>query len=121
MNGSRGKVTQGRFINSPSQVGTAWNDPVAGELIQVRDLQQHEINLFFKDDWKVTQKLTLNLGFRWDYYGVPYDKNGMTMTIVNGSDASSGGPGWFPELARSGERGQDVQFQFVGPNSPNPD
>jgi hypothetical protein len=122
LNGSMGSIEQGRFINSPSQVGTAWNDPLAGELVQVRDLQQHEVNFFFKDDWKVTNNLTLNLGMRWDYYGVPYDKNGMALSIVGGGANLFGRSGaGFENWLRIGERGQDVEFIFVGPNSPNPD
>ncbi len=27
-----------------------------------------EIGLYFADDWRITRKLTLNLGLRWDYY-----------------------------------------------------
>ena len=27
-----------------------------------------EIGLYFADDWRITKKLTLNLGLRWDYY-----------------------------------------------------
>jgi hypothetical protein len=122
LNGSLGSVTQGRFINSPSQIGKSWNDSLNGDLIQVRDLQQHEFNLFVKDDWKVTKNLTLNIGLRWDYYGVPYDKNGMTMTIVGGGDALFGRSGTgYANWMQIGERGKDVQFLFVGPNSPNPD
>jgi hypothetical protein len=122
LSGSIGSVAQGRFINSPDQVGKAWNDPLKGELKQVRDLQQHEFNLFVKDDWKVTNNLTFNLGMRWDYYGVPYDKNGMALTIVGGGANLFGRSGaGFENWMKPGERGKDVEFIFVGPNSPNPD
>jgi hypothetical protein len=122
LSGSLGSIQQGRFINSPTQVGKSWNDPLKGELRQIRDLQQHEFNFFFKDDWKVTNRLTLNLGMRWDYYGVPYDKNGMAMTIVGGGANLFGRSGaGFQNWLKPGERGKDVEFIFVGPGSPNPD
>ena len=122
LSGSLDRVEQGRFINSPDQVGTSWNDAIAGEIIKERDLQQREFNVFVKDDWKVTDNLTLNLGLRWDYYGVPYDKNGLSLTIAGGGDALFGRSGMgFENWLLPGERGQDVEFIFVGPNSPNPD
>jgi hypothetical protein len=122
LSGSIGNVSQGRFINNPNQVGKSWNDAIKGELRQIRDLQQHEFNFFMKDDWKVTHSLTLNLGVRWDYYGVPYDKNGMAMTIVGGGANLFGRSGaGFQNWLRPGERGKDAEFIFVGPGSPNPD
>ena len=32
---------------------------------------------YFGDDWKVTPRLTVNLGLRWDYIGVPIDAKGL--------------------------------------------
>jgi hypothetical protein len=32
-----------------------------------------ELGVFFADDWRITRKLTLNLGIRWDYFS-PFDE-----------------------------------------------
>jgi outer membrane receptor protein involved in Fe transport len=40
---------------------------IPGEPVQ-RTWRQHEYAGYFKDDWKLTRKVTLNLGVRYEYY-----------------------------------------------------
>ncbi|MGH9352710.1 MAG: hypothetical protein ACRD2G_11205, partial [Terriglobia bacterium] len=40
--------------------------------------------LYFQDDWKTTQKLTLNLGVRWDYFGQVYEMFGGQANFIPG-------------------------------------
>jgi hypothetical protein len=41
----------------------------------------HEYNFYFQDDWRIWPKLTLNLGLRYEFNGVPFDLSGMQ--VVN--------------------------------------
>jgi hypothetical protein len=41
----------------------------------VPDLQYFNREMYIQDDWKLTQKLTLNLGLRWSSFPSPHDKN----------------------------------------------
>src|SRR6185295_13443897 len=121
LNGSMNSVVQWRFINKPEQFTSGlWNDPFK-EIESVRDIHQNEFNFFFKDDWKMTNKLTLNLGLRWDYYGVPYEENGMTAGFRDGGLELFGMTGrsfdtWF----KPGANAKDAQVILIGPHSPNP-
>ena len=42
----------------------------------VHGYRAKDANWFFQDDFKVTPRLTLNLGVRWEYDGLPMDKYG---------------------------------------------
>ncbi len=120
LSGSLCGISQYRFINKASQAGVAWNDP-ATETAKIRDFHQNEIGSFFKDDWKVSNKVTLNLGLRWDYYGMPYEKNGVNGTLIGGGAGLFGISGRdFGGWLTPGTRADASQLIFVGPHSQNP-
>jgi hypothetical protein len=119
LSGSLCGVSQYRFINKASDAGVAWNDPTK-EVAKIRDFHQNEIGVFFKDDWKFSNKVTLNLGLRWDYYGVPYEKNGLAGTLAGGGAGLFGISGRsFDGWMSPGARAELSQLLFVGPNTPN--
>ncbi|MBL8207273.1 MAG: carboxypeptidase regulatory-like domain-containing protein [Blastocatellia bacterium] len=47
-------------------------------------IQQREINLYAMDRWRVRRNLTINVGVRWEWLGVPKMLNGLTLQPVNG-------------------------------------
>jgi Carboxypeptidase regulatory-like domain len=44
--------------------------------ITQKSFRMTDLSFFVADDWKLTPKLTLNFGFRWDWFGWPYEKDG---------------------------------------------
>ncbi|HEY2847901.1 MAG TPA: TonB-dependent receptor, partial [Pyrinomonadaceae bacterium] len=50
----------------------------------------HEYGFFFQDDWRASQKLTLNLGIRWDYQSIakPQIQNPNAALLAAGFDTS---------------------------------
>jgi len=48
--------------------------PAAGGIIHA--YRETNMNSFVQDDWKVSQKLTLNVGVRWEFDGTFSEKFG---------------------------------------------
>jgi hypothetical protein len=129
--GSMSSINQLYWITNPANT-TSWSDYRTEHFLTI-PLHQTEMSAFAKDDYKVTKTLTLNLGVRWEYYGVPYNTRGISVSPVGGSDAIFGISGrsfdnfWAPPAIGSQgtntAAGYDPNLvtkeQFVGPNSPN--
>ncbi len=118
--GSLSGIQQTYFVNSSKNL--AWNDPVT-EKQKVRDMRKNEFAFFVKDDLKLTPDLTLNLGVRYEYYGVPYLRSGLTAALKGGSAGVYGisGQSWDESFWNPGSRSDLTELVFVGPDSPNPD
>jgi len=56
-----------------------------------RHWRNFEMGAFFQDDWKVSRKLTLNLGIRYDLYTRHTEKMGQVTTFLPGPNLGSGG------------------------------
>jgi len=125
LSGSMNSAQQYYFIQSADHKGQ-WLDYLDVENHRkITDSRQREFSLFFKDDWKVTPSLTLNLGMRYDYFGVPFEGQGLTAVPQGGGMALFGVSGRSFDNWMRPDAGVDLNLvttmEFVGPKTPNPD
>lgn len=115
--GSVANISQA-FSLKPDPKNITWLD-YPNYYKKYRDFHQNEFMAYFKDDWKVTNYLTLNLGLRWEWYGVPYEAHGLTARTVGGNLFGLSGSS-FADWYKPGIRGTLTTTEFVGKHSANP-
>ena len=123
LNGSVNEARQIYYLKDSSTPLT-WQDYNSNPR-KILDVVQNEFAGFIKDDWKIRPSLTLNLGLRYEYYGVPYEGAGLGTSPIDGSAALFGVSGRsFTNWLRP-DNGVDLSLattaEFVGPKTANPD
>ena len=130
LSGSVNDIIQAFVISGPTNpqfldVSKAGSTPAvpSAEKMFLRDWRQKDFSAFFKDDWKITPNITLNVGVRYDYYGVAYDNFGLTAAPVGGSAALFGisGRDFSAQWNPGATGGSLTTLQLVGKNSPHSD
>ncbi|HEX8282386.1 MAG TPA: TonB-dependent receptor [Pyrinomonadaceae bacterium] len=59
-----------------------------------RIFQERDLALYFQDQWRAHNNLSLSYGVRWDYMGVPTVPNGLAIQVTNADDIFGvSGPG----------------------------
>jgi hypothetical protein len=67
-----------------------FNDIIINYGETIRGYRMSDFNAFVADDWKVSSNLTFNIGVRWEYFGMPYEVNGMLATFDFPAAVASG-------------------------------
>jgi hypothetical protein len=109
LSGSIASIREG--FDLPNATATTFLGYKDGYVLHDRDWHSNEMSLFFKDDWKFSPRLTLNLGIHWEYFGVPYEGKGRSGQPIGGNEIGACGISC----------GALTVDQFVGKNSPHPD
>ncbi|HJS24393.1 MAG TPA: TonB-dependent receptor [Pyrinomonadaceae bacterium] len=90
---SRGQISFASFNDFLIGNGVS----VIGSGVFDRAVRMNDIGAFLQDDWKFNDRLTLNLGVRYDYYGFPSDIRGRFVNLLidqlrQGTIANPAGP-----------------------------
>jgi Carboxypeptidase regulatory-like domain/TonB-dependent Receptor Plug Domain len=49
---------------------------------RVRNFIYRDYGYYFQDDWRVTKSFTVNAGLRWEFYGVPFERDKLQGDII---------------------------------------
>src|SRR6185295_523210 len=122
LSGSVNNAQQYYYIEKPDQL-TTWSSYL-NHTRNLTDAHQNDFSLFFKDDWKVHPSFTMNLGVRYEYYGVAYEGAGLTPAPIGGGIALFGVSGRSFDRWMRTDNPVDLNLlmanELVGPNSRNP-
>lgn len=78
----------------------------------ISKVRQWRTGAYFQDDWKITPNLTLNLGVRYDLFGLPDELNGVSRTLR--FDLNPTNPPLYPEPGQQADLWLN-EYHYVSP------
>jgi hypothetical protein len=99
------------YVGGPSGNGDdgGVHNGIYASNISLTDNGKNYYGTYFNDDWKVTPKLTLNLGLRWDFFGLVYEHHGAQANFVPGG-SPTGSPMY---ILPGGTSSADLSASFI--------
>ena len=70
------------YLGGPAREGGSGNTSIFISNISETDNGKNYNGLYFNDDWKVSTKLTINVGLRWDFFGLVYEHHANQANFV---------------------------------------
>ena len=108
------------FANDSAYTETRLVNPATGTPATVfSQLRINEGAAFIQDDWKVSRRLTLNLGLRWEDFGSYHDKENTLRNFVFGSGdniqqrIANGKVNYVPHWYPAEDKNFDPRFGFA--------
>jgi hypothetical protein len=98
------------FDNNGNLVATALQNFLAGNVTDgfqyfgdsTRHTFENNFGFYIQDSYRITPRLTLNYGMRWDYFGVIGEKNNLMSNITSVSPATSTGTFTLTQVGQPG-------------------
>src|SRR6266853_1095328 len=98
------------FDTSGNLIATGLQNFLAGDVISgfqyfgksIRHTFENNFGFYVQDSYRVTPRLTLNYGLRWDYFGVVQEKNNLLSNITSVSPAPGTGSFTLTQVGQPG-------------------